>query len=290
MIIIDNDKVPEYAATLQNLTKPVAERISALWCLRTVGTMEAVEACCVAFDLEPKSDLLKHEICYVLGQMDKTPEMLKKSQAFLEHIVTGEHSKVVYHEAFEALGNLNQETTWELFKKFDNDESTLILETNYLAKKLMQWKTATENGKTEGIDKMKLKFTTNDPAPIWNFEAEPKYADVKFLESILLDNKNYDLFDRYRAIFTLRELFTEESASALAASMKKENFANCSPLLKHEVCFVLGQMEGVFGPAIPIVLECMNDPEEHPIVLHEGLVCLGDMLEPKDKPLIEKFL
>lgn len=67
--------------------------------------------------------------------------------------------------------------------------------------------------------------------------------------------------------------------------MTKENFANCSALLKHESAFVLGQMEDVFKPAIPFLLDSIHDPEEAPIVKHEALVAIGEMIE--DKALIE---
>jgi hypothetical protein len=67
MMIIYHDKAPEYAATLQDTAKPIPDRINALFCLRTVGTTEAVEALIKAFDLEDRSDLIRHEICYCLG-------------------------------------------------------------------------------------------------------------------------------------------------------------------------------------------------------------------------------
>ena len=67
MIFINEDNLPEYAATLRDFTRPIADRVSALFCLRTVGSLEAIDALQVAFDMEPSSELLKHEICYVLG-------------------------------------------------------------------------------------------------------------------------------------------------------------------------------------------------------------------------------
>jgi hypothetical protein len=45
----------------------MADRIGSLFCLSKVGTIEAVGDLIKAFDTEPKSDLLKHEICYSLG-------------------------------------------------------------------------------------------------------------------------------------------------------------------------------------------------------------------------------
>lgn len=78
MIIIDHAKVPEYAETLANIEKPIPDRTSALFCLRTVATLESIDALINAFYAEPKSDLLRHEICYCLGQMDKSPEHIEK--------------------------------------------------------------------------------------------------------------------------------------------------------------------------------------------------------------------
>jgi hypothetical protein len=67
MIMIDHGKVPEYAQVLSNLDKPITERVTSLFCLRTVGNLDAINGLINAFDVEPKSDLLKHEICYCLG-------------------------------------------------------------------------------------------------------------------------------------------------------------------------------------------------------------------------------
>ena len=199
-----------------------------------------------------------------------------------------QHSDVVHHEAMEALGNLAQENTWKYLEQYKNvaGEGNIIYDTCFLAAKLMEWKKTTQMGKTEGLDKIKQRFEGKDPAPIYNFKENAKYADVKFLEAMLLDNKKYDLFERYRALFTLRELFTEEAVLAIVKTLTPENFANCSALFKHEVAFVLAQMEGVFKPAIPYLLDCVYNEEEAAIVKHEVLVCLGEMLDEKYKPML----
>ena len=67
MIIIHNEKEPEYAATLRDLKAPVAERVNALFCLRTISSLTSVDALIQAFKEEPKSELILHEICYCLG-------------------------------------------------------------------------------------------------------------------------------------------------------------------------------------------------------------------------------
>lgn len=105
---------------------------------------------------------------------------------------------------------------------------------------------------------------------------------------MLLDNEKYDLFQRYRALFTLREINTEEAVVAMCVCLLPENSKHCSELLKHEVAFVVGQMEEVFMPAVPYLLACVENPEEAPIVRHEVLICLGMNLDDKKK--IEHFL
>lgn len=126
--------------------------------------------------------------------MDKSPAHVEKIQNFLEKVIDEDHTKIVLHEAVEALGNLNSENTLKLLKKFENEPSEILYETCFLTIKLIEWKKETNNGQTEGLNLSKLKFSTNDPAPPFNFVREPKYKDIKYLESILLDNKNYDLF------------------------------------------------------------------------------------------------
>ena len=285
MILIDHDKVPEYAATLQDLSQLIAKRVSSLWCLRTVASLEAVEALFKAFEIEQKSELLKHEICYCLGQMDKSPEHVEKIQAFLEQVLDGDHPKIVLHEAVEALGNINSENTLKLLKRFENEQSEILYETCFLTIKLVEWRESTDNGKSEGLNLSKLKFTTNDPAPPFNYIREPKYKDIDYLQSIILDNVNFNLFDRYRALFTLRELNTEEAVVAMCQCLTKENSRQCSALLKHEVAFILAQMEEVCHVAVPFLIDCVSNEEEAPIVRHEVLVSLGDMID--DKSLLE---
>ena len=100
----------------------------------------------------------------------------------------------------------------------------MVLETCELAQDQIKWSKETDKGKTENLDMTKLKFTTNDPAPPFNYKQDEKYKDVNFLTKMLLDNKNYSLFNRYRAMFTLRELYTEESCLAICQTLTKENF------------------------------------------------------------------
>ena len=71
-----------------------------------------------------------------------------------------------------------------------------------------------------------------DPAP-----AYPAATPTAELRTTLL-NEDAEIFDRYRALFALRNQGTAAAVEALGAS-----FTGNSALLKHEVAYVLGQMQ-----------------------------------------------
>ena len=54
-------------------------------------------------------------------------------------------------------------------------------------------------------------------------------------------------------------------------------------MLKHEVAFVLAQIENVFHVAVPYLLEACQNPDEAAIVKHEGLVAVGEMIDDKER-------
>ena len=154
----------------------------------------------------------------------------------------GDYAHIIVHEAVEALGNLNDANTLKLLEKYRGSGkpiADIVEETCEVSLALIKWNIDTDKGRTEGLDLTKLKFRTNDPAPCFNYKQDKTYADIPFLTKMLLDDKNYCMFDRYRALFTLREINTKESCEAICQSLLKEHFATCSPLLKHEVAFVL---------------------------------------------------
>ena len=67
MIIVDHNDMDKYSAVLSDLKAPIAERVDSLFCLRSFSQLEAIDALIAAFEAEPNSELLKHEICYCLG-------------------------------------------------------------------------------------------------------------------------------------------------------------------------------------------------------------------------------
>ena len=99
------------------------------------------------------------------------------------------------------------------------------------------------------------------------------------------DNKihEFDLFQRYRALFALRELNSKESILAICQSLVTENMDTCGALLKHEVAYVLAQMEDHNEVSVKFLLDSvLNDNEDH-IVRHEALIAVGEMIDEKEK-------
>jgi hypothetical protein len=72
----------------------------------------------------------------------------------------------------------------------------MLYETVFLAKELINWNKATDNGKSEGIDFKQLVYKTNDPAPPFNIQEE-KNRDIPAMQAMLLnkvEGKQFDLF------------------------------------------------------------------------------------------------
>ena len=92
--------------------------------------------------------------------MDKSQDHIDKIQPFLEHVIDekNDYQEIVVHEAVEAMGNLNHQNTLSLLKKYEdqNQTTTMLYETCFLAKELIAWKSQTQNGMTEGLDMKKL--------------------------------------------------------------------------------------------------------------------------------------
>ena len=94
---------------------------------------------------------------------------------------------------------------------------------------------------------------------------------------------DHNLFTRYRALFTLRELNSKDSILAICQTLLPEHMDTCGALLKHEVAYVLAQMEDHNEVSVTFLLNSvLNDAEDH-IVRHEALIAVGEMIDDKSK-------
>ena len=85
--------VEEFSGILSDSSKAIGERFRALFELRHIGGVRAIEAICCNFN--DKSVLLKHELAYCLGQMQDP-----YANQMLVEILRNQHQEpMVRHEA-----------------------------------------------------------------------------------------------------------------------------------------------------------------------------------------------
>jgi len=120
------------------------------------------------------------------------------------------------------------------------------------------------------------EFDSVDPAP----PSEGK--DIKNLRNTLCD-ENEKMFQRMRALFALRNIGGKESVDALAAA-----YSSQSALLKHEIAYVMGQMQD--SNAVPHLIDRLEDRGEDIMVRHEAAEALGAIGDRTALSVLEKFV
>lgn len=98
-------------------------------------------------------------------------------------------------------------------------------------------------------------FASVDPAP------PSKRLPTDQLLSNMMDVSK-SLFERYRAMFALRNRADQESVLALTHGLK-----DSSALFRHEIAYVLGQLS--HEASVPALVESLKDQAEHEMVRHE---------------------
>lgn len=246
--------IQDLAKIMEDESAKIAQRMSTCFILKQrhgqKGGVEALHA--LAKGLTSSSDLLKHEICYVMGQMRDTNAI-----PILEEVLKNEdESPVVRHEAAEALAAIGDFSVIPLLEEYAKDPVREVSETCRLGADGLIFQRDNEKF---GVS----KANSVDPAP-----AE-EITDVETLEKSLLD-KSIPLFKRYRAMFALRDINTEQSVKSLAKALKDD-----SALLRHEVCFVMGQM--MHHASIEPLKVVLSNTDEHEMVRHEAAEALGNI-------------
>jgi deoxyhypusine monooxygenase len=92
------------------------------------------------------------------------------------------------------------------------------------------------------------------------------------------------LFDRYRAMFALRNLQTPASVKVLCDALRQDR---TSCLFRHEIAFVLGQLE--HPESIAALADCVRDDAEHAMVRHEAAEALGAIAEPECLSVLREY-
>eukprot|EP01100_Stratorugosa_tubuloviscum_P014853 TRINITY_DN818_c0_g1_i1.p1 TRINITY_DN818_c0_g1~~TRINITY_DN818_c0_g1_i1.p1 ORF type:complete len:318 (+),score=168.79 TRINITY_DN818_c0_g1_i1:78-1031(+) len=270
-ILVCETDIQKIGQSLIDKNQPLVVRFRDVFTLKNLGGPQAVQALCAGFNDD--SALLKHEIAYVLGQMQEPSSI----PTLIDVLSNLNEDSMVRHEAGEALGAIATPELIPILQKFVSDTQPEVAETCILAIDRILWKQKQlEKNKNQNEIENKDQFSSVDPAP-----PSKKNYTISQLKQKLLD-PNLSLFKRYRAMFTLRNIGTEQAIDALV-----EGFESSSALFRHEIAFVLGQLAHPHAiPALSKVLAKTGN--EHAMVRHEAAEALGAIGNESCTPLLEK--
>mmetsp|Transcript_56407 Transcript_56407/g.168829 ORF Transcript_56407/g.168829 Transcript_56407/m.168829 type:complete len:398 (-) Transcript_56407:104-1297(-) len=216
--------------------------------------------------------LLRHEFAYVMGQLRD-----ERCCPPLESILSdGSDCVMVRHECGEALGAIGAERSVPVLEAAveANRGSPEIGDTCELSLAHMRWRIAGDSpqGKAERGEEpaacacMLTPYNSVDPAP-----PHPSHVDVPTEElGSLLRDSSKPLFERYRAMFSLRNRGGSDAVEELGRTLVCDE---SSALLRHEVAYVLGQMQ--HPASLEFLDESLRRSGEHAMVRHEAAEALG---------------
>lgn len=246
------------------LTLPQKYRI--LFSLRNCKNASAHAALLDA--LKDDSALLRHDVAFALGQR-QDPASIATLLAILND--PQEHC-MVRHEAAEALGAIGTPECLEPLKMHEQSKVRELAETCQLAKQRMEY-FSRDCAERDAAS----RYQSVDPTP--PFPLETPFDE---LTPLLLDEEK-PLFDRYRALFTLRNKGGPRAVAAMAQCFRTAS----SALLKHEIAYVLGQM--MDPTSVKCLKEVIKDETEHAMVRHEAAEALGAIADDDCLALLREF-
>lgn len=177
----------------------------------------------------------------------------------------------VRHEAGEALGAIGTPDCIEPLRQHEHDDVLEVAETCQLALQRIKFFESPEGKQL--VDNSPYKSV--DPTP------PALEKSLQELRECFLD-ENAEIFERYRAMFALRNLGGAEAVKILTESFQSSK----SALLKHEVAYVLGQMQDAHATArLKAVLE---DASENPMVRHEAAEAMGSIATAECLEMLKK--
>eukprot|EP01098_Paradermamoeba_levis_P006687 TRINITY_DN2776_c0_g1_i1.p1 TRINITY_DN2776_c0_g1~~TRINITY_DN2776_c0_g1_i1.p1 ORF type:complete len:291 (-),score=76.52 TRINITY_DN2776_c0_g1_i1:240-1112(-) len=262
---METEKLQKLRQQFLDPQTPLFKRFGLLWGLRMNPSNESVEI--LAGALQDDSALLKHEICYVMGQIQNPhaiPHLVKT-------LSDEKEDPMVRHEAGEALGAIGLQDSLPILEKFSSDPIIEVAETCQIAVDRIKWKL-----EQKALQEKHAEFQSVDPAPPCDDAAE-----IEKLRGKMMD-RSLSLFNRYRAIFALRNLNSDESALALASGLDDE-----SALFRHEVAYVLGQMAR--KSTVQPLKKVLERDNEHPMVRHEAAEAIGAVGDEECVKILETF-
>jgi len=226
---------------------------------------------------EKHGSLLRHEFAYVMGQLRD-----ERCCSSLEQVLLNTSDCImVRHECGEALGAIgNQRSIPTLQKAIETSpNSPEIGQTCEISLAYMNWKISRNSKDEEETEKndvddeppimcacMGSPYSSIDPAP-----PHPKHKALSSHDiGAILKNESLPLFERYRAMFSLRNRGDRESVLQLGTTLVQDT---SSVLLRHEIAYVLGQIQSI--DSLDALSESLRRVKEHSMVRHESAEALG---------------
>ena len=172
----------------------------------------------------------------------------------------------------------------------EGEGQRVVRETCEIAVGRIEWE-CSEEGRRERVKKS--DFVSVDPAPASPLVrggvsgATAETVPVKELGERLMDTR-LGLFERYRAMFGLRDLASPPdlpTAGAAVEVLGRGLLEDGSALFRHEVAFVFGQL--CHPASVPVLKECLGRRQEVAMVRHEAAEALGSLGEVEG---VEEFL
>ena len=256
---------------LADVKNSLAVRFRALFTLRNTPGSQSIEWISKVL-LEDPSPLLKHECAFCLGQMKdpRADEVLKQVLANKQ-----EHC-MVRHEAGEALAAIGSLSSLDFLKQYTSDDVIEVAQTCQLGVKKIELENISGDQERVSLS----IFNSVDPTSASNEN------DVLILERILSD-PSQDLFDRYQALFALRNLMTEDAVNALGRCLLSYQNDDNNNLLKHEIAYVFGQLKD--EKSVCFLKETLSNMTENEMVRHEAAEALGSIASDEASTILESF-
>lgn len=294
----------DYARDLLSAEAPLDERIRALYRLKEAARCgdpeslsaaamrrrEAADILILAIDTT-SSVLLQNELIYNIGQFGCTAAL----DALMR--VAGDRERygvVSRHEAIEAMGAIGDGAALPFLNALvrermgdgasegrERPRDDPIVESAVLA--VQRIEEAVSSARESLKPPPHCPFVSVDPAPAFPEEAFEAKDRIAKLSEILRD-ASVSLWDRYRAMFSLRNIGTARAVDALCEALRGDR---TSSLFRHEVAFVLGQLESPHAQRA--LADSLRDETEHPMVRHEAAEAIGAIAEDATWPLLEEY-
>ena len=271
----------------------VVEKYLAILALKHYGNDAAAKVFEEGYENLGESELLRHDVMYWMGQM----RACNSVKFLLDRMHDPNERSIVRHEAGEALANLldiKEQIIPELEKHWDSPDTLLKSTVRVAVPKL---KTINENsryGKKYG--------GTMEPAEPFDEKEVREYfksqnlpddkSKAELLELVHQQlKKSYDEVDeftKYRLMYFLRDTNNLRAKEILSDMLLAKNRNVTSPLMRHELCFILGQINNNENCIHAALKEASLDEEEHQVVRHEAILSFYDIT--KDEGFIDQFL